>query len=318
MTVQNKVACVFGGSGFVGRQVVRALAEKGFVVKVATRVPEGAYFLKSAGSVGQIVPFECDIHDDDSVAVAVSGAQVVVNCVGALFEKGKRQTFQKLHVDFPAILAKACAKAGAVRLVHISALGVDVGTSKYAKTKLEGEKAVLSSFPVATILRPSVIFGEDDSFFKMFAELARYSPVLPLIGGGETKLQPVYVGDVARAVMAALEKPEARGQIYELGGPEVVSFKEIYERLFKHTGRRRCLVKLPFCMAKVQATFLSILPHPPLTCDQVEALKTDAVVSQTAQGLSDLGVKATAMDVVLPFALETYRPGGRFADVKSR
>lgn len=317
MTVNNKVACVFGGTGFVGRQVVRELAEKGFVVKVATRVPERAYFLKPAGAVGQVVPFQCDYRDGESIAAAVKGATYVVNCVGLLFEKGKRQKFQYMHVDLPAMIASACKKAGVQRFVHISALGIEQATSKYAKTKLEGEKAVLANFPQASILRPSVIYGEDDAFFNMFAELSRYSPVLPLIGGGQTKFQPVYVGDVADAVMAALNKPETQGQTYELGGPEVVSFKEIYQHLFEYTGRRRCLMNLPFVLAKVQATFLSILPHPLLTRDQVESLKTDTIVSKTAQGLSDLGVVPTAMDVILPTYLESYRSGGRFADIQS-
>lgn len=317
MSMKSKVACVFGGTGFVGRQVVRELAAKGVVIKVATRVPERAYFLKPAGAVGQVVPFQCDYNDASSIEAAVEGADFVVNCIGVLFEKGKKQKFQHIHADLPAMIAKACKKAGVERFVHISALGVDKGTSKYAKTKLEGEKNVRSNFSEATILRPSIIFGEDDSFFNMFAEMARYSPVLPLIGGGQTKFQPVFVGDVADAVMASLTKMEAQGQIYELGGPEVVSFKDVYERLFHYTGRRRCLVSIPFGLAKVEATFMSLLPKPPLTRDQVESLKTDNVVSKTAQGLGDLGVTSTAMDVILPTYLQSYRSGGRFADVKT-
>ncbi len=317
MMMKDKIATVFGGTGFVGRQIVRELAAQGVLVKVATRVPERGYFLKTAGVVGQVVPLQCDYNDAQSIADAVKGSDFVVNCIGVLFEKGRRQKFQHIHVDVPGMIAKACKKAAVRRFVHISALGIEQATSKYAKTKLEGEKEVQSGFANATILRPSVIFGEDDNFFNMFAEMARYAPVLPLIGGGETKFQPVYVGDVADAVMASLQQSEAQGQVYELGGPEVVSFKEVYQRLFKHTGRKRCLVRLPFGLAKVQATFLSVLPHPPLTRDQVESLKSDAVVSKTAAGLKDLAIEPSSMSVVLPTYLESYRPGGRFADVKS-
>ena len=317
MTMKKKIATIFGGTGFVGRQIVRELAKTGVVVKIATRVPERAYFLRPAGTVGQIVPFQCDYSDAESIAEAVQDSDFVVNCIGILFEKGKAQKFQNAHVDVPAMIAAACAKAGVEKLVHISALGVDKSASKYAKTKLEGEQAVLSNFPEATILRPSVIFGEDDAFFNMFAEMARFAPALPLIGGGQTKFQPVFVGDVADAVMVSLKSADAQGQIYELGGPEIVSFKDIYERLFRYTGRRRCLVNLPFGLAKVQATFLSVLPHPPLTRDQVESLKTDNIVSEAAQGLADLGITPTAMDLILPTYLESYRAGGRFADVQN-
>lgn len=315
MNMKNKIATVFGGTGFVGRQVVRELAARGVIIKVATRVPERAYFLKPDGAVGQIVPFICDYSDEKSLAAAIEGSDFVINCIGILFEKGKHRKFNKIHTDLPVAIAALCAQSGVSRLVHISALGVDQGTSKYAKTKLEGEKGVLANFPKATILRPSVIFGEDDSFFNMFAEMARYAPVLPLIGGGKTKFQPVYVGDVARAVMAALENPQTQGQIYELGGPEVLSFQEIYERLFRYTGRKRCLVSLPYGLAKVQASFMSVLPQPPLTPDQVESLKTDTIVSPAAQGLADLGVSPTALDVILPTYLKRYRVGGRFAEL---
>ena len=317
MTVSNKVACVFGGTGFVGRQIVRELAKKGYIIKVATRVPERAYFLKPAGTVGQVVPFQCDYSDEASIASAVAGCEVVVNCIGILFEKSWKQRFQVIHAELPGLIAAVSAKAGVKNFIHLSALAIDKATSKYAKTKLEGEKAVKKAFPASVILRPSVIFGEDDAFFNMFAEMSRYAPALPLIGGGKTKFQPVYVGDVADAVMAALDEPEAQGQIYELGGPDVVTFKEIYQKLFEYTGRKRCLVSLPFGLAKVQATFMSVLPNPPLTRDQVESLKTDNVVSKKAKGLADLGVHSTAMSLILPTYLESYRAGGRFADIKS-
>ncbi|HOO81935.1 MAG TPA: complex I NDUFA9 subunit family protein [Alphaproteobacteria bacterium] len=312
MSMKNKIATVFGGTGFVGRQIVRELAARGVAVKVATRVPERAYFLKLDGSVGQIVPVACDYNDEQSVAKAVKNSDYVVNCIGVLFER-KRGDFKRAHKDIPAIIAKACEEEGVQRFVHISIPNIENDASRYASTKYEGEKAVQKAFPKVSILRPSVVFGPDDDFFNKFAELMRFFPVLPLIGGGKTKFQPVYVGDVADAVIAALEKPEAQGQIYELGGPDIVSFKEIYEILSRYTGRKRSYISLPFWLAKVQAVFMGLMPKPLLTCDQVESLKTDYLIKPSAQGLSDLGVKITGMDTILPTYLESYRSGGRFA-----
>ncbi|MCB1784123.1 MAG: complex I NDUFA9 subunit family protein [Alphaproteobacteria bacterium] len=312
----DKVATVFGGTGFLGRQIVADLAARGVRVKVATRVPEHAYSLKPYGQVGQVVPFACDYSDGASVARAIAGSDLVVNCIGILYEKGKSGRFQKIHVDLPALIAKACAENGVGRFVHVSALGCDTGTSRYAKSKLEGEKAVLANYPRAVILRPSVIFGADDDFFNMFAELARYMPALPLIGGGKTKFQPVYVGDVAAAAVQVLTdthtgKNGPEGKIYQLGGPEVLTFREIYGRLFQFTGRQRCLVTLPYGLAKFEASFLSLLPKPLLTPDQVESLKTDNVVADGALGLEALGIAVHGLDAILPTYLERYREGGR-------
>ena len=293
--------------------MVRELARRGIIVKVATRAPESAYFLRPCGVVGQVVPFVCDYSDPKSIAEAVKDADYVVNCVGILYERGKKRTFQKVHVDVAQEIAKACKKAGTGRFVHISALGCDKATSKYGQSKLAGEKAVLKAFPEATILRPSVIFGEGDEFFNMFAHLARFFPALPLIGGGKTRFQPVFVGDVADAVMAGLDSADTGGKIYELGGPDIVSFKEVYELLFEYTGRRRALVSLPFPLAKIEAFFLNLLPKPLLTPDQVESLKTDNVVGARALTLKDLGIKPKAMSLILPTYLESYRAGGRFA-----
>jgi uncharacterized protein YbjT (DUF2867 family) len=313
---QNKIATVFGGTGFVGRQIVRELAKAGYRVKVATRVPERAYFLKPCGTVGQVVPVHCDYDDGESVRAALSGSDVVVNCIGVLFERRKGQRFYGVHETLAALIAEASMQEKVGRLVQISALACERGTSKYAQSKLAGEEAVLGDFPDATILRPSIVFGQDDNFFNMFATIARYSPALPLIGGGETKFQPVYVGDVADAVMAAIKNSAAKGQVYELGGPDVVSFKEVFELIFEHTGRRRCLINLPFGIEKIEATFLSLLPTPLLTRDQVESLKTDNVVNEDALGLEALGVAATSMDIILPTYLHAYREGGRFANLK--
>lgn len=316
MTRNYTVATVFGGTGFVGRQIVRELAARGITVKVATRVPERAYFLRPCGSVGQVVPFQCNYSDPLSVAAAVQGSQIVVNCIGVLYEKG-HQSFARAHVDIPTFIAKACAEAGVQRFVHISALAVERGTSKYAKSKFEGEKAVFANFPMASILRPSIVFGEDDNFFNQFATLSKVLPFLPLIGEGETKFQPVYVGDVADSVMAVLERADAQGKIYELGGPEVLSFKELFERMFKYTERPVPLVPLSFGLAKIQAAFMGVMPKPLLTRDQVESLKTDNVMNEGAAGFAELGISPKGLDTILPVYLSRYKPGGRFADVKA-
>lgn len=316
MTHDYKTATVFGGTGFVGTQVVRELAKRGITIKVATRVPERAYFLRPCGTVGQIVPFACDYNDAASIAKAVEGSDYVVNCIGILFEK-KRNDFERAHVELPAAIAKACADKGVKRFVHISALAVDRGTSDYARSKLKGESAVHSNFPETTILRPSVIFGEDDEFFNMFARMAQVLPALPLIGGGKTKFQPVFVGDVADAVMVAIETPKSatscpQGKIYELGGPDTLTFRQIYKKLFEYTNLHPALISLPYGLAKCQAWFMEFMPTPPLTRDQVESLKTDNVVQKGSLTLADLGINETAMDLILPTYLESYRPGGRF------
>lgn len=332
MSDQYKVACVFGGTGFLGTQVVRELARAGYRVKVATRVPERAYDLRPCGTVGQVVPYACDYSDEASIYSAVTECEVVVNLIGILFEKGK-STFQRAHAEIPAMIAKACHDRGVERFVHVSALGIEEADSKYAKSKLDGEGRVQEACPYATILRPSVVYGPDDDFFNMFAEFARFVPALPLVGGGKTKFQPVFVGDVADAVMKAITLPASgesnpQGRIYELGGPEVLSFKELYERMFACTGQKRCLVSIPYGIAKVKGTIISgaskcvgfltgLTPRPMLTADQVETLKSDSVVSEGALSFSELGLKPTAMAAILPSYLARFRKGGRFADKKS-
>lgn len=322
MSMEGKVATIFGGTGFVGRQIVRELAKKGVVIKVATRVPERAYFLRPCGTVGQIVPVFCDYNDPASIAASLRGSDFAVNCIGILFQKGKKRTFKKAHVDTAEMIAKACAAENVQRFVQISALGIEGSKSRYAQTKLAGEKAVLAAFPKATILRPSVIFGQDDDFFNRFARMAGLLPALPLIGGGYTRFQPVFVGDVADAALAAITLPalgegNPQGRIYELGGPEVLNFRQIYQLMFSYTRQKRCLIRLPYGMAKIQAGFFSLLPTPPLTGDQVESLKTDSVVTGKYPKLADLGIQATALESVLPSYLPSYRPGGRFAGQKA-
>lgn len=302
----NKVACIFGGTGFLGRMIVHQLCAAGWRVRVATRYPNSAYDLKPSGVVGQVAGVQTDLDDPTP---AIEGCDAVINCIGILYEKGKN-TFDRLHTQFPETLAKACAEAGIPRLIHISALGVDTSQSQYAKSKAEGEARVLEHYPNATILRPSIIFGPDDGFFNLFASLSCILPALPLIGGGHTKFQPVYVGDVADAVIAALNNSDTRGEMYELGGPQVESFKELLQRLARHTGRKRILIPLPFSVAKIEAFFLQFYPKPLLTPDQVESLKYDNILNGDLPGLTDLGITPTAMDAVLPSYLDRYRKRG--------
>ena len=315
MAHKEKIATVFGGTGFLGKQVVHRLAARGVTVKVATRVPERAYFLKTCGAVGQIVPVQCDYSDARSIHQAIKGSDFVVNCIGILVERKKRARFEYLHVDLPAIIAKACADEGVSRFTHVSALGCDTGISKYAQTKYDGENAVRANFPDAIILRPSVMFGQDDNLFNKFAELARFMPFLPLIGGGRTRFQPVYVGDVADAVLSGLFSGSAEflGKTYQLGGPDIVTFREIYEKLFKYTARSKKMISVPFRIAKLKALFLKFWPNPILTPDQVDTLKTDNVVDDKALGIDAFEIHPKSMDLILPGYLETYKSGGRFS-----
>jgi uncharacterized protein YbjT (DUF2867 family) len=306
----NQLVTVFGGSGFLGRHTVRALARAGFRIKVATRHPNRAFFLRPLGSVGQIDFVKCDVAEQESVARAMLGAQAVVNLTGILFEKG--QTFEEVQADGAANIAKSAAAAGVGALVHVSAIGANLESdSGYAVSKAEGEQAVREAFPKAVILRPSIIFGPEDGFFNKFAGLARFVPALPLIGGGRTRFQPVFVGDVAQAIVTGLSRQD--GRTYELGGPSIYSFKELMQLILKETERRRVLVPLPFGLAMLKAAFLQILPKPLLTMDQVRLLKKDNVVSQTAVGLTDLGITPTSVEAVVPSYLWRYRPKGEYS-----
>ena len=272
---------VFGGSGFLGRHVVRALAREGYRVRPAVRRPDLAGHLQPLGRVGQIHAVQANLRYPASVDAAVRDADVVINLVGILFERGK-QRFEAVQAEGAHAVAQAAANAGA-RLIHVSALGSSPeSTSAYARSKAAGEAAVLGTVPDATIFRPSIMFGPEDDFFNRFAGMARLSPFLPLIGGGETKFQPVFVGDVAQAILRAVEGNAKSGTIYELGGPEVKSFKALMEYVLKVTERKRLLLPLPFGLAKLQATFLQFLPTPLLTPDQVESLRSDNIVSEAA------------------------------------
>jgi uncharacterized protein YbjT (DUF2867 family) len=308
-----KTATIFGASGFVGRHLVGRLAKTGAVIRAVVRHPVRAGFLKPMGDVGQIVPVGLDIGRDGDIAAAVAGADLVVNLVGILYEGG-RQRFRNVHAEGAARIARAARSAGVESLVHVSAIGADPhAASLYARSKAEGEAAMRTEFPGATILRPSIMFGPEDHFFNRFATLARFAPALPLIGGGHTKFQPVYVGDVAEAIMVALLQPQAKGKLFEFGGPRIYSFRDLMELTLRETGRDRLLVNLPFGLAKLEAAFLELLPVPPLTRDQVELLKHDNVVAQGAATLADLGIAPTAVESILPTYLDRFRAGGRFA-----
>jgi NADH dehydrogenase len=287
---------VFGGSGFVGREVIRKLMDAGMTVRVASRHRRG----EGAGPEH----VQADIHDARAVERALEGTDAAVNLVGILYEKG-RQTFAAVHEEGAGTIARAARKMGLRRLVHMSALGASADSrSRYARSKAAGERAVREAFPDATVIRPSIVFGPDDDFFNKFAGMSRMSPALPLVGGGETRFQPVYVGDVAAAFVAALQdggQDEGHsGKTYELGGPQVYTFRELLELMMRETGRKRLLVPLPFAVAQFEARFLEALPKPPLTRDQVELLKQDNVVGGHEPTLKDLGIAPTALETVLP------------------
>ena len=308
---------VFGGSGFVGAQAVRALAKAGWRVRVAVRKPGMAFDLKPLGDVGQIQPVRCDVTSPEDVAAALKGADAAVNLVGILFESGA-STFQRLHVDGARNIAEACAAGGVGRLVQVSAIGANPESdSDYAHSKAEAELAVRTAKPDAVILRPSIVFGPGDGFLNRFASMATFAPALPLIGGGKTRFQPVYVGDVAEAIARAVTNPDTTGRTFELGGPAVWSFEDILKYILSETLRPRMLVPLPFFAARMigslaqLSTALGIAPV--LTRDQVTLLETDNVVAPGAEGLTALGLEPTGLEAIAPSYLWRYRKGGQFA-----
>jgi NADH dehydrogenase len=309
-----KLVTLFGGSGFLGRHTVRALAKAGWRIRVAVRHPNMTFFLKPAGTVGQIAAVKCDVTDPDQVSAAMHGASAAVNLTGMLYPRG--QSFEEVHCDGAGNIAEAAAKAGVKSLVHVSAIGADsLSRSQYAQTKAEGEARVRAAFPAATILRPSIVFGPDDDFFNRFAGLARVWPILPLIGGGKTLFQPVFVGDLAAAIAAALAREDARGRTYELGGATIYSFRQLMEIVCRETGRKRALIPVPFALAMFNSFFLQMAPKPLLTPDQVRLLMHDKVVSPTALTLADLGIVPNSVEAEVPAYLWRYRAKGEFAQL---
>lgn len=308
MTAQNfPIATVFGGSGFIGGYVAAALAKAGYRVQIVSRNPERAGWVKTAAAAGQVVLRHGNIRDAVSVEQCIKGSEVVVNCVGALSESGK-QSFPALHAQAAERIAQFSAQAGVKHLIHISALGVEkAARSKYARSKANGEKAVLAAFPAAVILRPSVVFGPEDRFFNLFAQISRFSPVLPLIGGGKTQFQPVYVGDIADAVVAVLEAPKFRGKMLELGGPKTYSYREIMQFIIEQTGRHCLMVPLPFPIAALKAALLELFPQPLLTVDQVKLLHYDNIVAPGQSGFKDLGITPRSVEAIVPGYLSRYR-----------
>lgn len=311
---------IFGGPGFVGRYAVRALAQSGWRVRAASRRPDLSGHLQPMGVVGQILPVQANLRFPETLAAAVVGADAVVNCVGILMPSGK-QTFEAIHTDGVRAMARAAREAGVKRFVHVSAIGASPKSkSVYAKTKAAGEAAVLEEFPDAVILRPSIVFGPEDQFFNRFAAMAQMSPFLPLIDGGWTNFQPVFAGDLATAIAAAVEGHAKPGTIYEIGGPEVLKFRELLDRVQAYTGRKRFYLRLTPGIAKLQAALMSPLPNAlrPITVDQVRLLKNDNVVSDTAiregRTIAALGVATpTSIAAVVPGYLERFKPKGQFA-----
>jgi uncharacterized protein YbjT (DUF2867 family) len=315
MANSDRLVTIFGGSGFLGRHLVRALAKRHYRIRVAVRRPDLAGHLQPLGRVGQIHAVQANLRYPDSVAAAVRHADVVINLAAILFERGQ-QKFAAVHVGGADAVARAAAAASA-RMIHVSAIGADVDSpSAYARTKALGEAAVRAAVPGAVIFRPSILFGPEDDFFNRFAALARLSPVLPLVGGGHTRFQPVFVGDVAEAIARAVDGEACAGTTYELGGPEVKTFRQLIEFVLATTERRRLLVPLPFRLAALQAAFLQFLPKPPLTPDQVKLLRGDNVVSADAERegrtLPGLGIDPVTIAAIVPTYLWRFRKTGQF------
>ncbi|MDZ4088291.1 MAG: complex I NDUFA9 subunit family protein [Tabrizicola sp.] len=318
----SKLVTIIGGSGFVGRYIARRLAKDGWRVRVAVRRPNEALFVRPYGVPGQVEPVACNIRDDASVRSVIRGADAVVNCVGVLNGVGAN-TFDAVQAEGAGRVARIAAEMGVGRLVQISAIGADAQSdSAYARTKGEGEAAVLAAFPTAVILRPSIIFGTEDQFFNRFAAMTRMGPILPVVGAN-TRFQPVHVDDVAQAAVKAVNGEAAPG-VYELGGPEVDTFRGLMARMLKVIQRRRAVVNMPFFVARImgfgfdmiQAVTLGLIENKMITRDQVRNLARDNVVSPTARGFADLGITPTAMEGVLPEYLWRYRASGQYAAIK--
>ena len=312
MQNNQKIIAIFGAGGFLGKHLMRELTKLDYRVKVATRNPYLKGYLKPLGSPGQIELFKTNIFDQESVKQVLKNCDLAINLVGILYET-RKQKFNQIHSQFPHLLSNLCNELGTKNLIHVSALGVrERHTSQYMQSKLQGEKNIQDNFKPSVILRPSVVFGPEDKFFNTFASIAQFSPVLPLIGGGKTKFVPIYVGDVAKAVVKTLDLNNSEPEIYELGGPKNYSFKELMEILLIEIKKKRFLIPIPFGMAKFQSYFLQMMSNPLLTPDQVEMLKHNNIVSGDYPTLKDLGITGTAIQSILPKYIYRFRTGGQF------
>tara|TARA_Y100001970_G_C14093657_1_gene781406 strand:- start:247 stop:1188 length:942 start_codon:yes stop_codon:yes gene_type:complete len=312
MQKNQKIIAIFGAGGFIGKHLIGQLASQGYRIKAATRNPYLKGYLKPLGNPGQIELFKTNIFDSEDLKEVLVNCDFVINLVGILYET-RKQKFDLVHSEFPLMLSKLCNEMEIKNLVHVSALGVKENhPSKYMNSKLNGEKNINEFFKSTVILRPSVVFGPEDKFFNTFATLAQFSPMLPLVGGGKTKFAPIYVVDLAKAIVKALELNYSKFKIYELGGPENYSFKELMEMLLNEIKKKRYLVSIPFSFAKFQSYFLQMMPNPLLTPDQVELLKHNNIVSGAYPTLKDLGVEGTKINEVLHKYIYRYRSGGQF------
>jgi uncharacterized protein YbjT (DUF2867 family) len=312
MQNNQKIIAIFGAGGFIGKHLMRELTKLGYRIKVATRNPFTKGYLKPLGNPGQIELFKTNIFNEEDVRKILNNCDLVINLCGILFENSK-QKFSQVHSDFPFLLSRLCFEFGIKNLVHISALGVkERHSSQYMQSKLQGEKNIKDNFKASVILRPSIVFGPEDKFFNTFASLAQFSPFLPLIGGGKTKFSPIYVGDVAKSIVKSLELNNLEPKIYELGGPENYSFKELMEILLNEIKKKRFLVPIPYGLAKFQSYFLQIMSNPLLTPDQVELLKHNNIVSGDYPTLKDLGIAGTPIQNILSKYIYRFRTGGQF------
>jgi NADH dehydrogenase len=315
--MRNEIVTVFGASGLIGRHTVEALARAGYRVRACVRYPNVAHYLPPMGSVGQIQVMKCNVLDADAVNRAVTGASAVINLVGILYPAGG-QSYEAIHVDAPRTIGRTAKAAAIETVVHITTTGISTESeSVYSRTKAEGENALREEFPQATLVKPSIVFGPEDNFFNKFAGLARLAPFLPLIGGGHTKFQPVFVGDVADAIVKCVGDPATHGKTFELGGPAIYSFKEMLQTILRETGRSRVLIPIPFWLASIQGFVLQFLPGTLLTPDQVTFLKTDNVVSPGALTFKDLGIQPDSLEAVLPSYLWRFRPKGQYENSAS-
>jgi uncharacterized protein YbjT (DUF2867 family) len=316
----EKIVTIIGGSGFIGRHIVRALAKRGYRIRVACRRPDLASHVQPLGNPGQVMPVQANVRYPASLAAVCDGAHAVINLAGVLFSS-RAQSFDAIHVFGAEASAKAAKAAKAKVFIQMSALGADLASrSEYARTKAAGEAKAKAAFPGAIILRPSIVFGPEDNFFNQFAGLSRLAPALPLIGGGHTKFTPLFAGDLAEAIATLVDRGDASGQTLELGGPEVFTFKQLMEFTLATIGRKRLLVPVPWIIAKIMGTVMGYLPGAPLTADQVKLLKTDNVVSEAAtregRDLASLGITAQGIQGIVPSYLYSYRKAGQFTAPK--